>query len=250
MSKRLEQFSIKLEELLRNNKSIVKDRNILLLNMFGGTQFEDEIKKFLSTHSLYNYFLIGKILFLIDNLEDNLKNKDKLIETLKTKKYLIVTENFKIEDLENLLLHVAEKSENIQKEDEIDIENKWDSCLTKIKDLDVTLKTKTDSIYFNFDNSIGTQFKLSQIITQDFEKACKQLFESKSNNYQNNKLENAAFLNELTQVLKNRSDFDNCIGITKDKISEFKIINNNLNQKKDWDNLSWKDIKNLKKEMK
>ena len=250
MNKRFEQFSIKLEELLRNNKSIVKDRNILLLNMFGGTKFEDEIKKFLSTHSLYNYFLIGKILFLIDNLEDNLKNKDKLIETLKTKRYLIVTENFKIEDLESLLLHVAEKSEDIQKEDEINIENIWDSCLAKIKDLDVTLKAKTDSIYFNFDNSIGTQFKLSQIITQDFEKACKQLFESKPNNYQNNKLENALFLETLTTTLKNRSNLDECIGISKDKISDFKIIHNNSNQKKDWDNLSWKEIKNLKKEMK
>lgn len=250
MNKRLEQFSIKLEELLRNNKSIVKSRSNLLFHMFGGTPFEDEIKKILSNHSLYNYFLIGKILFLIDNLEEILKNTNKLIELLKNEKYLIITDDFKIEDLENLLLPIVEKSKDIQKENEINIENKWNSCFIEIRDLDVTVKTKTDSIYFNFDNSIGTQFKLSQIITQDFEKACKQLFESKSNNYQNNKLENAAFLNELTQVLKNRSDFDNCIGITKDKISEFKIINNNLNPKKDWDNLSWKDIKNLKKEMK
>ncbi|MGL5023973.1 MAG: hypothetical protein ACRC5S_11775 [Cetobacterium sp.] len=250
MNKRLEQFSIKLEELLRNNKSIVKNRSILLFNMFGGTPFEDEIKKILSNHSLYNYFLIGKILFLIDNLEETLKNTNKLIELLKNEKYLIITDNFKIEDLENLLLSITEKSENIQKEDQINIENRWDSCLVKIKDLDVTVIAKPDSTYFNFDNSIGTQFKLSQIITPDFEKACKQLFESKPNNYQNYKLENALFLEILTTTLKNRSDLDKCIGISKDKVSDFKIIHNNLNQKKDWNNLSWKEIKNLKKEMK
>ena len=168
MNKRFEQFSIKLEELLRNNKSIVKDRNILLLNMFGGTKFEDEIKKFLSTHSLYNYFLIGKILFLIDNLEEILKNTNKLIELLKNEKYLIITDDFKIEDLENILLPIIEKSKDIQKENEIKIENKWDSCLIEIRDLDVTVKTKTDSPYFNFNNLTDTQCKLSQIITTDF----------------------------------------------------------------------------------
>lgn len=250
MKKRLEQFSIKLEDLLRNNKFIVEDRNVLLFYMFGGTPFENKINKNLSNHSLYNYFLIGKILFLIDNLEEVLKDTNKLIELLKKKKYLIIKDDLNNDDLEKLLLPIVEKAKDIQKDDEVNIENKWDSCLVKIKDLDVTIKAKTDTIYFNFDNPIGTQFKLSQIITQDFEKACKQLFESKSNNYKNNKSENAIFLNELTQVLKNRSDFDNCIGITKDKISDFKIIYNNLDQKKDWDNLSWKEIKNLKKEMK
>lgn len=250
MSKSLEQFSIKLEGLLRDNKSIVKDRNDLLFFMFGGTPFEEEIKEFLSNHSLYNYFLIGKILFLIDNIQENLKNTTKLIENLKNKKYLIIADDFKIEDLKNLLLPIINESKIIQRESEIQIEDVWNSLFIKIKNLDVTIKTKTNSAYFNFDNLIGTQFKLSQIITPDFEKACKKLFESKSNNYQNNKLENALFLKELTQILKNRSVFDTYIGITKDKISDFKIIYNKLNLKNDWDNLSWKYIKNLKKEIK
>lgn len=250
MSKSLEQFSIKLEGLLRDNKSLVKDRNDLLFFMFGGTPFEDEIKEFLSKYSLYKYFLIGKILFLIDNLEETLKNTTKLIEALKSEKYLIITNDFKIEDLEKLLLPIINERKIIQKEREREIEGDWDSLFIKIKNLDVTIKTKNNSTYFNFDNLTGTQFKLSQIITSDFEKACKQLFESKYKNYQNNKLENALFLKELTHILKNRSTFDNCIGITKDKISDFKIIHNNLNSKNDWDNLSWKNIKSLKKEIK
>lgn len=248
MNKNLEQFSIKLENLLRNNKFIVENRDELLFFMFGGTQFEFEIKKILSNHTLYNYFLIGKILFLIDNIDESLKKTNKLIEVLKNKKYLIIRDDFQIENLENILLPIINEAKNMEKEMALQREDEWDSLLIKIRDLDVTVKSKINSKYFNFDNVKGNEFKLAEIITHDFEINSKQLFESKYDNYQNNKLENALFLKELTQTLKNRSIFDNCIGITKDKISDFKIISNNLSSSNNqWDNLSWKDIKNLKR---
>lgn len=243
MNKSLEHFSIKLEELLRNNKSIVNEGDQILVYMFGGTPFESEIKKTLSHHSLDNYFLIGKILFLIDNIEENIKNMKNLISSLKDKKYMIITEDFKIEDLQTLLLSIVEKSKNIQEEDGVFIENEWESLLIKIKEIDVVIKEKINSNYFTFDNLIGNEVKLHQIITLNFENACQTLFNSKSNNYQKNKLENALFLNSLSKVLKNRTTFDKLIGISKDKISDFKIIASNPTLNKDWDNLSWKDIK-------
>lgn len=246
MNKSLEHFSIKLEELLRNNKSIVDERDQLLIYMFGGTPFESEIKKTLSHHSLDHYFLIGKILFLIDNIEDNIKNIKNLINSLKDKKYIIITEDFKIEDLQTLLSAIVEKSKNIQEDDEVFIENEWESLLIKIKEIDVVIKEKINSNYFTFDKLIGNEFKLHQIITLNFENACQTLFNSKSNNYQKNKLDNALFLSSLSKVLKNRTIFDKLIGISKDKISDFKIITSNLTLNKDWDNLSWKDIKAFK----
>ena len=248
MEKTLEKFSNVLENLLRNNKSILNERDDLLYYMFGGIPFEDKINELFSRYSYYDYFFIGKILFFTDikNISDSLlKNKNDLIKLLKDEKYLIIKEDFKIEDLENRLssnkkIHRTNSSTNLESKDE------WSLIFDKIKILDVTIKSKDSSSYFNFDDTINMNFKLSEIVTEDFEQSCKVLFESKSSNYKNNKLENALFLNNLSKILKNRTDLDKIIGISKDKISDFKIIASKSNQDKNWDNLSWADIKKLK----
>lgn len=248
MEKTLEKFSNVLENLLRNNKSILNDRDDLLYYMFGGIPFEDEINELFSRYSYYDYFFIGKILFFTDikSISDSLlKNKNDLIKLLNDGKYLIVKKDFKIEDLENQLssnkkMHITNSNTNLESKDE------WSLIFDKIKILNVTIKSKDSSLYFDFDDTTNMNFKLSEIITEGFKKSCKVLFESKSSNYKNNKLKNALFLNDLSKILKNRTDLDKIIGISKDKIADFKIIASKSNLNNNWDNLSWSDIKKLK----
>lgn len=244
MNTNLNKFSNDLENLLRKNKPIIENRDELLFYMFGNTPLENKIDKIFFKHKIFNYFFIGKILFVLDDFKI-LKNSIDLSNFINSKNYLIIKKDFNLIDLENFI----KLNQNIEKKLKIDtntkIEDPWDNVLKKIKNLNVTIANKEKNKYFNFDNLKGDQFKLSQIITSDFINSCKLLYESKKIKYNKNKLENTIFLNTLTKYIKNRRELDAIIDISKDKVSDFNKLFIKLKLKKEWDNLSWIEIKNL-----
>lgn len=243
--KDLEIFSKNLENLLREEKYI-ENRDKLLDNMFGECNFLNSIKSYFFKNSIFDYFFIGKILFFTSLNVEITKNKKNFINFLKDKKYIIITNNFTQEELENKLKEFFHNNHKNYSTKDLD----WEDTFKKIKNLEVDIKSQDDSTYFNFKNI--NNFKnilLSEIITQDFEVSCKLIFDSKKNNYQKDKLKNALFLKELTKFIKKRSTLDNLLDLSKDKVGDFKIISKNENLRKDWDNLSWSEIKEIKKEI-
>lgn len=245
MTKKLKDFSIQLEEMLRSNKFILNNRDDLLLNMFGGSPLENEIKKRFFEYDFSDYFFIGKILFLKKFENNFIKKNNSFITLLKSQDYLIIKDNFDLDNLKKRLpLPKSTPESNVANA----FEDKWITVLNEIQNLEVIIKLKSESKFFDFSSTQGDSFKLSKIIKEEFKNSCHILFKSKDDNYKNNKLDNALFLSELSKFIKKRTILDNIIGISKDKVSDFKIISNNINLKKDWDKLSWTQIKNLKEE--
>ena len=259
---KLNDFSIRLENLLRNNNYISDDRDDLLYFMFCGNPLEDKINKLCSEQDFDDYFFIGKIIFLEKwSFKQNEDKNKKIKELLKNKNYLILNDDFKIEDLESFIIRKNEeetaaenketqavniKNNELNKQINSNIQDKWSTTLKDIKELNITLKTKPKSKYFNFDNITTNQVKLSEVITDEFERMAKQIHDAKSSKYQSNKLENALFLAELTNIFQSRTDLYKLIDISKDKISDFKIISLHSNKDLNWDDMQWKDIKNIK----
>lgn len=233
MYKKYEKFSIGLETLLRNDNSIVPNRDELLFNMFGCTQYENKAKKILNDFEYYDYFFIGKILFFENDIDKIIKNKKDLIMLLKSDNYMILNNEEHIDILKNRL------NKNISgKEFE---ENEFDF------NLEIIPKKKIDNNFFKFSNTNQNSYFLSEIITPEFKMYYSELKKSSPSQLSSKKVHFSTFINEVNEILSAK-DFEEILGIKKDIKSNFTRTYKLLHDKypeKELNKLSWIKIKKL-----